>query len=266
MPVAPSPYFFLSFSGAVGFAILLGVVWPRLLLLIIRNVSWAKPGRSARVLLATWLFGAGFAWGFDAYCQWFGLVNELSVMLFLNLLAAITATVYGYRNYRRLNNIVTLDYFQQEQRLLRTVQRVSHDGFFVSRPTDNGWQIQSANRAACRILGYEFRTLFDNELIGVRGLDLIPEEMREKAIKFVQTSGRVDYMLQFLHKDASRRWVEISAETIPDYHGAPARVSCFTDVTIHMLKNQDLTDQLRTAQLLKTLEQNVNRLTNAPAL
>lgn len=253
----------MSLVGAILLAVLFGVALPWLFFLIVKHVRWARLSRVAGVGILVWLLGVGLAWSFDAYCRWFGLTNELSVMLFLWALVLAIGTGYGFRRYRSLNRVVSEAYLEQERKLLRVMQRVSLGGFFVSEklPDKSEWVIMTANRAACEILGYEFRTLFDNALIGRLGRDLVAPDYVEKVEKFVGTKGRVKYLSQLLRHDGQRAWVEVSGETLPDYHGKPVRITYFSDVTIHMEKNQQLVDELRLNQSIKRLESLVTSIT-----
>lgn len=268
LPASPSPYFWLSLTGAVGLAMLFGLFLPTLFVRIVREVSWAKMGRSAMLMGCFWLFAVGAAWAFDAYCQWFNLTRELSVMLFLWFLMLAVGTYYGFRNYHRLNRVTSRSELEREQRLLRVVQEVSRGGFFISRPSslDPGqWLVESANRAACMALGYEYRTTFDNELIGLTGAQIVSPVGLEKARKHAAIADKTEYLLQLVCKDGRVQWVEMAGQTIANYHDGPVRVSYFNVVTQLIERIEDQRDKLLLANAVQELNQHVKRLTHEPA-
>lgn len=253
-----TPYFFLSLIGAVVLAVLFGIALPTLTSRIVRDVSWARPRRTVKLLVYWWLAAVGAAWGFDAYCQWFGLVNYMSIMVFLWAIVLSIAVALGFRYYRRLNLITTRAYLEQERMLFQLTQDVSQAGFFISAPDHADpaqWRVRWANRAACKALGYDFMRFDKNGMVGLSGVDIVAPEMLDVAREYAESPGKVDYLLQLLTRVGGRQWVDVAGQTMQDYHGSPLRVTYFNVVTKSIERMEDERDRLLFAKFSKRFDQ-----------
>jgi PAS domain-containing protein len=253
-----TPYFFLSLTGAVVLAIVFGIALPALTSRIIRDVSWARPRRTVMLLLYWWLGFAGAAWGFDAYCQWFGLMNYMSVMVFLWAVVLSIATALGFRYYRRLNLVTTRAHLEQERMLFHLTQEVSQAGFFISEPDHadpSQWRVRWANRAACKALGYDFARMDKNGMVGLFGHEIVAPDMLDTAREFASSPGKSEYLLQLLTRVGGLQWVDVAGQTMSDYHGSPLRVTYFNVVTKAIEHMEAERDRLIFAKFSKRFDQ-----------
>lgn len=273
MPNATQPYFWFSFAGAVGFALMFGLALPILFLRVKAHISWMRPGRVFASVLLAQLVLLGIGWGFDAYCTGMGLFSYQPVILFCAFVFLASLTGMGFWKWRKLQRVVSHKELEHEQRIQRAMLEVTRNGYFTSHPSlqdPSQWVVESANRAACQALGYEFKTNFDNELVGLKGEDIVAKGGLARAQQFARQQGKAEYLIQLRCKPRrnevgdwveKEQWVEMSGMTIDEPGEIPIRISSFTVVTEFIAYIQEQGDKLKLKRSLEEFEKQVERIT-----
>lgn len=267
------PFFWFSIVAALGFSTLFGAALPVLFVRVTRQVQWLQTSRKATVFVLVWLLGLALAWLFDLFCHAMNLATYQPVIVFCVFVFMASLTAAGFWKWRTLQRVVSHKELEHEQRIQRAMLEVTRNGYFTSHPSLQDpaqWIVESANRAACTALGYEFRTNFDNELVGLKGADIVAKGGLERAQQFARQQGKAEYLVQLRCKPRrneqgewveKEQWVEMSGMTIDEQGEIPIRISSFSVVTEFIAYIQEQGDRLKLKRSLEEFDQQVQRIT-----
>lgn len=154
---------------------------------------------------------------------------HLITICFFSLLCSLWVM---YRMYtRHLDDYALFSQSNRRYYALQLVMNLAEDGWALQTRTADGWRIEKASEAFCQILGYDWKSDINNEVIGKSKSELASPESGDK-IKLAHTQEYTvaRYLMQLYRKDGKPIWCETSAQTMTFFDTGEKRVTVIKNV------------------------------------
>lgn len=158
----------------------------------------------------------------------------ISLDVFWHLVAVCLASLLCITYYVYARHLDDDAMYRQSNRryyALQLVMNLAEDGWALQTMTPDGWRIEKASEMFCQILGYDWKTDLDNEVVGMSKSELASPHLGEKIqLAYTQEFTVARYLMQIYRKDGKAIWCETSAQTMTFFDTGEKRVTIIKNV------------------------------------
>lgn len=159
-------------------------------------------------------------------------VNSLLHVIVICTLCLLCLSLVMYLVYaKHLDDDAMFRQSNRRYYALQLVMNLAEDGWALQTRTPDGWRIEKASEMFCQILGYDWKTDIDNEVVGKSKSELASPDSGEKIqLAYTQEYTVARYLMQIYRKDGKAIWCETSAQTMTFLDTGEKRVTVIKNV------------------------------------